>query len=223
MTMQPTAQSPDHARVVITGVSCFTAGVVLGVWLGTLNRTPPPERAPAPVAVAAAAQPTAPTPAVRDDDTAPPPEAPAVPRSMREDLALAQMIEGLSGPARGQALCGVEQRANREIRYALLERSPARFAGSIYVASGRAIQVQDIDGEPGAFVLVSMDSYGSQIVALATYTRPSDEVVADRRVRFYGRVVGTYTYETRGGQTMTVPKVHAVAVVPAGRAPDCGR
>lgn len=220
MTMQPTPQSPDHARVVITGVSCFTAGIVIGIWLGTLNRTPPPERAPEPVAVT---PPTQATPAARDESPPPAPETPAVPASTRADIALAQTIDRLRGPARDQALCAVEQRANREIRYALLERSPARFAGSVYVASGRAIQVQDIDGEPGAFVLVSMDSYGSQILAVATYTRPSDEVVADRRVRFYGRVVGTYTYETRGGQTMTVPKVHAVAVVPAGRAPDCGR
>lgn len=216
--MNAAQPSRDRAQTIIVGAVCFVVGTTLGVWVGASQKQPTPHDYAAPAAVAA----PAPTSAAPAREPAPP-ELSAPPPSVRADLALAQMIEGLTGAARDQALCAIEQRSNREIRYALLERSPARFLGSMYVASGRTIQVQDINGEPGAFVLVSMDSYGSQILAIATYTRPSDDVVADRRVRFYGRVVGTYTYESRGGQTLTVPKVHAVAVIPAGRAPGCGR
>ena len=125
--------------------------------------------------------------------------------------------------ARNRALCAVEGQANREIRYALLDRNVDRFHAAVYVSSGRAIQVQDVQGENGSFILVSMDSYASQILAVFTYTRPGDDIVANRRVRFYGRVVGSFTYTTRNGQTLTVPRVHALAVVRHDNSPECPR
>ncbi len=222
-TDQP--QGPRRATI-IAGAVGLSGGFVLGVLVaapGTRTAAPPAVVAAAPAMVPVPRpQPTVPAAADPGADQSDEPAAPPFPR-LREDLAAAQQIAAMTPEAQRQALCAVEGQANREIRYALLERNVDRFLSSVYVATGRAIQVQDIPGERGSFVLVSMDSWGNQLVAVFTYERPDDNIVADRRVRFYGRVVGTYTYQTRNGQTRTVPRVHAMAVVRSDAAPECRR
>ena len=230
---QPPAPQPTvtvHRSALVAGVVGLSVGFVLGALAAGMGARPPsPSVTPAMSATLHATAPAAPqggqgvvgasTAGEADGDD---PPAPAFPRQ-REDLAAAQRIAGMTPEARNRALCAVESQANREIRYALLERNVDRFHAAVYVASGRAIQVQDVSGESGSFILVSMDSYASQVLAVFTYTRPGDDVVADRRVRFYGRVVGSFTYNTRNGQTLTVPRVHALAVVRHDNSPECPR
>lgn len=121
-----------------------------------------------------------------------------------------------------EELCSWESGSDRTIRFALLERNQYRFNHRQWTVSGRAIQVQDT-ADGGTFLLVTLDSDLSQIIAVFTYRRPADSVVSNRRVRIYGRVAGTYTYETQGGQERTVPRVNAVHVMLHEASPDCSR
>lgn len=161
--------------------------------------------------------------AVEPEPASAPPPISAAQRRVMQDAVTARNIADGTDESRDGLLCAIDGQQDRTVTFALLERSPQRFEGHRWVFSGRAIQVQDIPDDPGSFALVSLDSYGQNIVAVFTYLRPSDSVVADRRVRVYGRISGTFTYDTRGGQSRTVPRVDAVAVIRDNQAPRCRR
>lgn len=170
---------------------------------------------------------TAPTPELRPvvapTQAEPVPGAtPPAPRRTRDEME-AMRIASLSPEQRDGALCLFEGAANPDVTFSLLERSPQRFDRRTWVFNARAIQVQDVPGDAGTFALMSLDTYANQVVAVFTYVRPPDSVVARRRVRVYGRIFGTYEYQTIGGQNRSVPKVLAVAVIPRDEAPRCPR
>lgn len=124
---------------------------------------------------------------------------------------------------RTRALCAIEEQSDPTVTFGLLDRSPQRFEGHLWTFSGDAIQVEDVPGEDGSFLLVSLDEYGSNIVAVFTYRPPADSVVADRGVRVYGRIGGTFEYTSRNGQNRSVPRVFAVSVLRTNEAPRCSR
>lgn len=155
-------------------------------------------------------------PAAPDPQPAPQPALPA-------DQGVAARIAQMGGAQRDAALCAIENQADHDLTFRLLERNPDRFLGHLWVFTGRAIQVEDVPGERGSFMLITLDGYGSKIVSVFTFSRPGDEIVADRRVRVYGRIAGTFSYETRDRQDREVPKVLGVAVLRPDDAPHCPR
>lgn len=178
--------------------------------------SPAPSAAP-PLALAPI---PAPAPA-RVDEPEPPPPRPRI--GTAADQAAALRIAALPQLQHDQSLCAFDAAADPDVTMGLLERSPQRFNGHLWSFRGRAIQVEDVPDSDATFLLVSLDSYGNDIVAVIAYARPPDNVVADRRVHVYGRIDGTYSYETRNGQQRTVPRVFARAVIKNDEAPRCRR
>jgi hypothetical protein len=159
-----------------------------------------------------------PLPSQAADDA---PDEPRLPPIFLADAQTSARIVGMTPAERAGALCAIEARADPAITFGLLDRSPDRFVGHLWAFTGRAIQIQDIPGEQGSFILVALDSWANNIVALFTHARPPDNIVANRRVRAYGRIAGSFSYEQRNGGSRTVPKLFTVAVVRSEEAPRC--
>lgn len=190
--------------------------VLVGAMVGTIavrgGATVPSARA--------AASPVAPQREAPSGAPASPPDASSL--LFPADAVIAGRIARAQGDARDRDLCAIEAQSDASVTYGLLERDPDRFAGRLWTFAARTIQVQEVPGM-GTFLLVTLDRYGGQIVSVGAYQPPSDSVVADRRVRVYGRLAGTYTYTGRDGNERTVPKVLAVAVLAREEAPRCAR
>ena len=58
-----------------------------------------------------------------------------------------------------------------------------------------------------------MDHYGEDVLAVFTYVQPDEAVVSGRRVRVYGRLMDTFSYQSQAGWNLTIPRMNAVAVV----------
>lgn len=228
-SMPPPVQPPPGVNTTAIIIAAIVvAGGVMAAAIFAFRPAPPGVAVAAPAATAPvplAMRPLPPSlapraPSVPEPADPDPPEAPVVNAADRDT---ARRIAAMDVANRDAALCAVEAQSDATITFGLLDRDPRRFDASLWTFRGRAIQVEDLPDLNATFILVSLDSYASQIVAVGTYVRPPDNVVADRRVRVYGRIAGTYTYTTRNGQERTVPRVLAVGVLHQDDAPRCRR
>lgn len=126
-------------------------------------------------------------------------------------LVQARRLQSLSGRELGEELAAFEQSAD-SISYAMLKRNADRHSGRNAVYSGRVLEIQDMpDG--GTFLRLGMGEYGENVLAIVTPIRPADDIVERTRVRVYGTLTGSYTYQSQAGWTITIPSMLAVAVV----------
>lgn len=221
----------DQQKVLLIGGASVVAALIVGVAIGVSIRPPPPNVAAPPAAAALA-------PAVRPDPPRAPPSAPAPPplaaapapvaqggdtpaRERLGDAEAAANIAQRSPADRDRALCAIEAQANPSITGAALARNADRYTGEVVAFNGEVYEVQDAPGG-GTFLRVSMGS-SSHVNAVLAPVAPPDTVLERVRVRVWGRMAGTYSYTSRAGWNITIPKVIAFAVLPRRDAPNCGR
>lgn len=143
-----------------------------------------------------------------------PPEAAPTPRS--EDQAVqftlaARRLNALEGNALSRELWAFEQSAD-PVTYAMMKRNADRFRGRRAVFSGRVLEIQDTQ-DGGSFIRLGMSEYGDEVLAVMTVVQPSENIVERSRVRVYGILSGSYTYQSQAGWTITIPSMVAVSVV----------
>ncbi len=229
----PPPPAADNTRIIM-GVAGLVVGFIAGLTVGrsmapaaaTTTTTAPTTTAavvrPALRPTPSPAAPTAAPAAEEPDEPEPAPRAAPTQAGNPADRALSQRITTGDEAARTAGLCALETESDPAINFGLLDRDPGRFDGHTWVFRGKVIQVQNIPGG-GAFLLISLNAYASQIVAVFSYAQPPDNVVANRRVRVYGRLAGTYSYQTIARQDRTVPKVIGLAVYHTDDVPRCPR
>lgn len=218
----PPADTSNRSRSIAIIVALGIVAAGGSVALSILSAAPaapaatPASAAPAPqLAMAPMPDPALPT------DPAPIPQRQPPVRRVTDDSMVAGRIGAMEGAQREAALCAIVAQSDPTVSAGLLERNPLRFFGHLWTFDAEVIQIEDVSGAMGSFLLVMLDDEANSVVSVTTYVRPDDTVVTGRRVRVYGRIAGTYTYETRSGSESTVPKVLATAVVQRRDAPRC--
>ena len=185
----------------IVGICVLLAGGVVLVGVGwTALRRPP-----APPPLVAVAPPYVPLP-----------EPPPPPPTAGELLLAAMRHEALTyGALEGRALddaLDVWARDAVDVPYGLLERNPEAHLGDPVVFSGRVLEIRDLPGG-GTFLRVGTGSYGSDPLWIETFVAPSEDIIADTRVRVYGYLSGPHSYTSEAGWNITIPSVIGLAVV----------
>lgn len=195
----------SHISTILGVLAVF--GVGAAVFLMIRREDPPrvvtvvaPPPAPHLVDAGIQAQPAAAPPA--------PQPQPVTPR----DVALE--ISALRGEALIGGLWALEQRSDRSVTHAALERSPTRFIGSLVVFSGKILEIQDIPNQDGSFLRLGLDDYGTKVLAVFALVRPADGIVRGSRIRVYGTIDAPFSYQSQAGWNITIPRVNALAVVP---------
>jgi len=140
-----------------------------------------------------------------------------------QDLAVARRLASATGAARDTLICEVERQTNQDVTFAGLQRNASRYTGELAAFTGRVLEIQDIPGGRGSFLRVGVNSALTNVLAVITHLPPADSVVANRRVRVYGRMAGSYSYTSQAGWNITIPRMDAVAVLLTIDAPSCPR
>ena len=209
-----TGPTPMQWVLIATGVS-------LGLMLAALMLTSKEDAPPAAAATTMAPMTAPPAP------IEPEPEPLAVPQrqepQVTNDFQAAFRIARMAPPERDAALCAFVGQSDPSANAGLLERNPGRFLGHLWVFDGDVIQVEDIPDRASSFMLGSLGDEAASTVAVITHQPPPDSVITGRTVRVYGRIAGTFTYNTRAGNESTVPKVMGTVVILRREAPRCRR
>jgi len=114
----------------------------------------------------------------------------------------------------------------RQVKFKVLEKDADSLAGRRYTFKGQVFQIQDAgngsyspefeeagyDVQPQTQVLLSVTSEGygywsDEIMVL--YDDRMKRVYEEDIIQVWGECLGTYTYESVAGYTMTVPLIHA--------------
>jgi len=161
---------------------------------------------------------SSPPPIYRSAPIPPPPPSPHEPTEISSarptnDQLVARNIASMSGEQLVGALWDLERTTVDQPTFAQLERNADRYSGRRAIFSGEVLEIQDIPHESGSFLRVGIDDYGQRVLAVFTYERPSDEVTRGHRVRAYGALAGSFTYESQARYEITIPRLNAVAVV----------
>lgn len=194
-----------RALVLPCGIALAIVAVGVAFALGQRSTTPARPVAPA----SAAAPPIVPTTAAAPAAA----EAPTPPSDDDVLRAVARRMSGLRGDELTTALWTFEQRAGQAPSYAQLERNADRYAGTPVVYAGEVLEIQDIPEQQAAFIRLDLGDSGERVLAIAAMAPPGDEIGRGRRVRVYGMLNGTFSYQSQAGWNITIPKVQAVAVV----------
>lgn len=125
---------------------------------------------------------------------------------------LAHRLAGLSGEELVGELWNIEGQTDSSVTFAGLQRNAERFTGRPVLFRGTVLEINDIP-TGGSFLRLGVGHYGADAIAVFTYETPPETVVARSRVRVYGRMAGSYSYTSQAGWNITVPRLHAVAVV----------
>jgi hypothetical protein len=129
------------------------------------------------------------------------------------DGTLAAWISTCHGEELYGELWRIDEQANRDITYAMLERNAERYHGTPVVFTGEVLEIQDVPESNAAYFRMALNDSYSRPVAVFALSPPPDEVVRGRRVRVYGTIGGAYSYQSQAGWDITIPKLNAVAVV----------
>lgn len=207
-------------KLAIVGAAVVVGTLVIGVAVGISFQRPPPAVA----ASGALAPPVVrPPPSQTPPPAAPGPEARPLQASNdaepETDADLARRVNALPPDGFARAICTLETRANTAVTGAALARNASRFEGELVAFNGTVYEVQDVPGG-GTFLRVSMGS-SEHIVAVIAPVQPPDDVLANARVRVWGRMAGTFSYTSQAGWNITIPKLIAYAVYPRRDAPNC--
>ena len=98
------------------------------------------------------------------------------------------------------------QDRSERITRKMLETRPRRYVGQPVHLDGQVIQAFDLENEESALLVI----VGSNNVHVLYHER--SDLVKGERVRFFGYVVGDYSYTTVAGWNLTVPEVAALSV-----------
>ncbi len=180
----------------------FVAGLVL--WAVSRNGPPRAEVRAAPTQAAAAPRVT-PEPEQEEQ------------RGQPSDLDLARAAAARVATLRGEELVTALSRFESQVQssptFAQLERNADRYRGQFAIYTGRVLEIQDIPSENASFIRLGLDEYGQHVIAVVTLAPPGDEIVRDRRIRVYGALAGTYSYQSQAGWNLTIPRLDAIAAV----------
>ena len=169
-----------------------------------------------------------PTPAIAPLRPAPPAVtgAPAVvaqqPEATPEVVAAALALHAAAremAVAEGDALVAKLQAwedSAGPLSYAQLKRNADRYAGQRVVFRGSVLEIQDDPAGGSVLRLGVSRRYGvwDDPIWIETIAAPDESIVQGSVVRAYGTMLGSETYESQAGWTITIPKMMAVAVVP---------
>lgn len=179
--------------------------------------------APAP----APALPRTPAPATipESEDAGPDGEGLDAGMSRRERMAwfagaLARHYTAWPQPNLVRELMTMESEASREgVTYAALQRNADEMLGRSAFFAGKVLEIHDTnDGGSVLRVGTKRVAYVGTVadpIWVVAAVRPGRTIVRDANVRVYGVVSGTETYQSQAGWTITIPRIHAVAIVPA--------
>lgn len=98
--------------------------------------------------------------------------------------------------------------------YPQLEKDPASLAGKILTYTGQVVQYDSATTTSHMRVNVTADGYGyfSDTVWLNVDSAATANIFRDNHVRFWGTVVGPYTYTTTSGGQVTIPEITALYI-----------
>jgi len=101
------------------------------------------------------------------------------------------------------------QAAEGKITYEHLKKNADSYEGEPWTCTGRVFQIQESGGQ--TFALVSLDSWGSKLMAVkANFTT---EFLEKDQVTVVGYLTGNYSYTSVAGYNMTVPAMDARAIL----------
>jgi hypothetical protein len=126
------------------------------------------------------------------------------------DVAAAGYQSGLMSVSvtRNVSEAGYKQSAE-SIPYNLLSKDPASLAGTPVTYEGQVFQYDSATGTSNFIVSVTNDGYGIWSDNIWADVDPSiaQNVCTDTIIRFWGDVVGPYTYTTTMNGELTIPEV----------------
>ena len=88
--------------------------------------------------------------------------------------------------------------------YNTIARNPDNYIGLRGKVKGKVVQVIE-DGNEYTLRVAMNNSYSNMILAVYTKPQGADRILEDDRVAMYGNWMGTYTYESTMGASITVP------------------
>lgn len=177
---------------------------LLALWIAyTAGRSAPPAAGPEIVEAPALPVAEAPPPVVAP----PPPETP-LQLATREAVQASLEFRTMTDDERAAALAAWGPLG--EPAFATLERGTEAHIGRRSCYRGTVEEIHD--AASGAELRVSLRSYSRDVIYVVAGNRPADDVVARTRVLVCGVHVGSFTYESQAGWTITLPLLAAVWV-----------
>jgi hypothetical protein len=106
----------------------------------------------------------------------------------------------------------------KAIPYVQLEKDPASLAGTVVVYTGQVVQYDSATGTSNLRVDVTNLGSGLYTDTIWLDVNPSQtgDVFRDTIIKFWGDVVGPYTYTSVTGAQITIPEVNARYVQKVG-------
>lgn len=96
-----------------------------------------------------------------------------------------------------------------EISYKQLSKNPDRYKGSFIKFHGKVFTIQEDSSNTVMQINVTHHGYGFWSDQIMVMFNGITDLVVDSKVTFYGTVVGSHTYTSVAGWTITVPLVSA--------------
>lgn len=109
--------------------------------------------------------------------------------------------------------------SDQTVTMGLLERNAERFKDHLAVFSGEVLEIRENFTDAHlTFMRVWVDrrSVAGILAVFASQGSVPDSVVAGSRVRVYGVLYRTYTYESQAHFNITLPRIDAIATVRTG-------
>jgi hypothetical protein len=101
--------------------------------------------------------------------------------------------------------------SGKSIPYPQLEKDPASLTGTVVTYTGQVVQYDTATTTSHLRVNVTPDGFGGYVDTIWLDVNPADtdKVFRGSVIRFWGEVLGAYTYTSVSGGQITIPEVNA--------------